>query len=188
MGGIIVDPDGKPVAGVQVSPSIEFKKRPGDVRQFGSGARVTTDAAGKWRFDSVPVSMAEVHVEIDHPSFMPIRRLLERREFGIEPGREPASKIVLDRGLTVTGKVTDEAGKADRRGPGAHQVLERRPRGHDGAGRRLHAGRLRAEARPSRGVRQGPGDGHEGAQHRAGDGTGRLPDEARRHRAHPRAR
>ena len=111
VGGIIVDPDGKPVGGVEVAPSIEFKKRPGDTRQFGSGARATTDATGRWRFDSVPVSMAKVHVEISHPGFMPIRRYLERREFGIEPGRQPSSKIVLDRGLTVTGKVTDEAGK-----------------------------------------------------------------------------
>ena len=111
VGGIVVDPDGKPVAGVEVRPSIEFKKRPGDTRQFGSGARAKTDAAGRWHFDSVPVSMAKVHVEIGHPSFMPIRRYLERREFGIEPGRQPASKIALDRGLTVTGKVTDEAGK-----------------------------------------------------------------------------
>ena len=55
--------------------------------------------------------MAKVHVEIGHPSFMPIRRFLERGEFGIEPGRQPSSKITLDRGLTVTGKVTDEAGK-----------------------------------------------------------------------------
>jgi RNA polymerase sigma factor (sigma-70 family) len=110
-GGIVVDPDGKPVAGAEVSPSIEFKKRPGEVQQLGSGARVMTDAAGQWRFDSVPVSMADVHVSIVHPSLMPLRRQLARREFGIEPGREPAARIVLDRGLTVTGKVTDESGK-----------------------------------------------------------------------------
>ena len=111
VGGVIVDAGGKPAEGVEVHPSIEFKKRPGDVRQFGSGARAKTDAAGKWHFDSVPVSMAAVHVEIDHPSFMPIRRSLNRGEFRIEPGRQPATRIVLDRGLTVTGKVTDEAGK-----------------------------------------------------------------------------
>ena len=36
---------------------------------------------------------------------------IDAQEFGIERGRQPAAKIVLDRGLTVTGKVTDEAGK-----------------------------------------------------------------------------
>ncbi len=111
VGGIVVDPEGKPVAGVQIRPSIEFKKPPGDTRQFGSGARVTTDAAGKWHFDNVPVSMADVHVEIDHPSFQPVRRRLARAEFGIAHGREPSARIVLNRGLTVTGKVADEAGK-----------------------------------------------------------------------------
>lgn len=111
VGGIVVDPDGKPIAGVEVRPSIEFRKPPGDTRQFGSGARARTDAAGKWRFDSVPVSMADVHVEIDHPSFQPLRRRLARAEFGVAPGREPSARIVLQRGLTITGKVTDDAGK-----------------------------------------------------------------------------
>lgn len=111
VGGIVVDPDGKPIAGVEVRPSIEFKKPPNDTRQFGIGARARTDAAGKWRFDSVPVSMTDVHVEIDHPSFQPLRRRLARAEFGVAPGREPSTRIVLPRGLTITGKVTDDAGK-----------------------------------------------------------------------------
>jgi len=111
VGGIIVEANGKPVEGVTFRPNIEFKKRPGDFRQLGIGTRLKTDVAGKWRFDSVPVSMGEVFVEINHPGFMPVRRPLTRGEFGIERGREPSAKIVLDRGLTVTGRVTDEAGK-----------------------------------------------------------------------------
>ena len=111
VGGVIVDADGKPVQGVTIQPSIEFKKRPGATSQLASGASVQTDAAGRWRFDSVPVSMADVFVEVNHPGSMPIRRPLTRGEFGIERGREPTSKIVLERGLTVTGKVIDEAGK-----------------------------------------------------------------------------
>lgn len=111
VGGIVVDPDGKPIAGVEVRPSIEFRKPPGDTRQFGIGARARTDAAGKWRFDSVPVSMADVHVEIDHPSFQPLRQRLARADFGVAPGREPSTRIVLERGLTITGKVTDDAGE-----------------------------------------------------------------------------
>jgi beta-lactamase regulating signal transducer with metallopeptidase domain/protocatechuate 3,4-dioxygenase beta subunit len=111
VGGIVVDADGKPVQGATIQPRIEFKKRPGETQEMAGGGSVKTDAAGKWRFDSVPVSRGEVFVEIDHPSFRPARRPLTRGEFGLEPGRGPAARIALDRGLTVTGKVTDEGGK-----------------------------------------------------------------------------
>ena len=86
VGGIIVDRRGK--AGrrrARSVPASNSRNVPASTRQIGIGTRLTTDAAGKWHFDSVPVSMSEVHVEIDHPSFMPIRRSLARREFGIEP-------------------------------------------------------------------------------------------------------
>ena len=36
VGGIIVDAEGKPVEGVTVGPSIEFKKRPGDFDKWAS--------------------------------------------------------------------------------------------------------------------------------------------------------
>jgi hypothetical protein len=111
VGGVIVDGADKPIAGVAIRPWIEFKKRPGERQQLGSGATTKSDATGKWHFDSVPVSMPEVQVSIDHSAFKPLRRPLARNEFGIEPGREPAARIVLDRGLTVAGNVTDEAGK-----------------------------------------------------------------------------
>jgi hypothetical protein len=111
VGGIFVDPEGKPVPGVTVSPSIEFKKRPGDRHQLGSGARAVSDEAGLWRFDSVPESMGDVHVEIDYPKFSPVRRRLNRAEFGVDRAKEPAARISLDRGLTVTGHVTDEDGR-----------------------------------------------------------------------------
>jgi beta-lactamase regulating signal transducer with metallopeptidase domain/protocatechuate 3,4-dioxygenase beta subunit len=111
VGGIIVDPEGKPVEGVKVEPWIEFKKRPGDHGQMYSGASATTDAAGRWRYDSVPDSLGEVYVAIDHPDFGPVRRNLARAEFGIQGGKEPSAKLALDRGLTVTGHVADDEGK-----------------------------------------------------------------------------
>ena len=111
VGGIIVDDGGKPVADATVRPSVHFKKRPGESRPIGSGGQAKTDAAGRWRFDSVPASLREVFVETNAPGFMPLRRTLTRGEFGVEPSREPVAKIVLDRGLSVTGKVTDELGK-----------------------------------------------------------------------------
>ena len=111
VGGIVVDSEGQPVVGALIRPSIEFKKRPGESREIGPDAQAKTDAAGHWRFDSVPISLREVSVDVNAPGLMPLTRTLTRGEFGVEPGREPAAKIVLERGLTVTGKVTDELGK-----------------------------------------------------------------------------
>jgi RNA polymerase sigma factor (sigma-70 family) len=111
VGGVVVDSAGTPVACAAIRPWIRFKKRPGDASEMYVGSNLKTDAAGKWRFESVPDSLGEVHVEIGHPGFRPLRRPLTRAEFGLERGREPAARILLDRGLTVTGRVTDEAGR-----------------------------------------------------------------------------
>ena len=81
------------------------------IRSSWAPAQIKTDADGKWRFDSVPNSLSEVRVEISHKDFKPIRRALTRSEFGIEKGQGPATTIALDRGLTVTGRVTDESGQ-----------------------------------------------------------------------------
>ena len=111
VGGVVVDSDGKPIEGAAVRPSIEYKKRPGDFSQLGVGKGRTTGADGRWSYPSVPVSMKEVFVEIDHPDYKPTRRPLSRSEFGIEPGGQPAARITLKRGLEITGKITDESGK-----------------------------------------------------------------------------
>ncbi|MAG93829.1 MAG: hypothetical protein CMJ48_08785 [Planctomycetaceae bacterium] len=111
VGGIIVDEEGNPIEGVGIHPSIKYKKRPGDKSQLGVGSVVKTDARGRWRFDNVPVSKSQVWVEIKHAEYMPNRRALTRSEFGIALNQKPAALAVLERGLTVTGKVTDEAGQ-----------------------------------------------------------------------------
>ncbi len=148
VGGIIVDPEGKPIQGVKVGPSIEFKRRPGDDRQIYAGGSATTDAAGRWRYDSVPDSLGEVYVAIDHPNFSPVRRRLARAEFGIEGGKEPSARLTLDRGLTVTGHVVDDEGKPIA---GAlirtkfHNEIREAKTGADGSYRLLGC-----EARPTR--------------------------------------
>jgi hypothetical protein len=111
VGGVIVDDQGTPIEGVRVRPNIKYKKPPGDIADLGIGTTLTTDAEGKWRFDSVPASKDDVFVEIDHPEFMPNRRRLTRSEFGIRPEEQPHQRIVIERGITVTGQVTNEAGE-----------------------------------------------------------------------------
>jgi uncharacterized GH25 family protein len=110
-GGIVNDEQGRPIRGVKISPSIRFKNRPGDLRQVHIGRSVRTDSEGKWHFDSVPASLDDVRVEISHSDFMGEWRTLTRREFGIDRGRSPNASIVLKRGLSVSGRVTDENGK-----------------------------------------------------------------------------
>ena len=172
--------------GVTVSPSMEYKKRPGVHRQFGVGAARKTNAAGHWHFDSVPASMSEVFVEINHPGFRPLRRRSLAAEFGLERGRQSAAKIVLERGLTVTGKVTDEAGKpiagALIRTKFLNDIREART-GQDGvyhlAGCEPRAARIVVSAK-------GRAIDMKELRHPAGYGSGRLHDEARRHRDYPR--
>jgi protocatechuate 3,4-dioxygenase beta subunit len=110
VGGIVLDEDGNPVEGATVSPSIKFKKRPGDFSELYTGEEIKVDEDGKWHFDCVPASMREVHVTINHADFMPTRQMLPRSEFGIEPGAEPTRKIELKRGAMIVGTVKDESG------------------------------------------------------------------------------
>lgn len=70
-----------------------------------------TDAAGRWRFDSVPESLGELGVEINHPQFMPMRATLVRGEYGLASEEQARKPIVLQRGLTLAGRVTDDAGQ-----------------------------------------------------------------------------
>ena len=111
VGGVVVDSDGRPVAGAKIHSSIEFKKRPGDTQQFSMGATPVTDAGGRWHFDSVPASLLEFSVRIDHPEYRPLSRRLSRGGFEIERGAAPTAQIALARGITVTGTITDDSGK-----------------------------------------------------------------------------
>jgi len=109
-GGIVVDSDGKPIEGVSVKPSFNYKKRPGDTTQLGFGAARKTDKNGLWRFDHVPVSNTTLFLEINHPQFMPLRQSLARDGLELLPDQQPTRQIVLERGLSVRGVVTDDSG------------------------------------------------------------------------------
>ena len=110
VGGVIVNADGAPIAGVKVSPMFEYKHRPGDLGQLLFGTDIITDADGRWSFASVPLAMKKVQVDIDHPDYAPDHHELARDAFGIEAGHGPKARITLQRGLTATGTVRDEAG------------------------------------------------------------------------------
>jgi protocatechuate 3,4-dioxygenase beta subunit len=107
VGSRLVDEQGNPVVGATVRPSIKFKKRPGDNRELGIGTRVQTDSEGYWKFESVPATMADVHVTIDHDGFQPLRQSLPRDGFAVEKDEQPVASLTLARGVTLRGTVTD---------------------------------------------------------------------------------
>ena len=111
VGGQVVGPDNQPVAKARIHPSIEYRKRPGDSQQLGIGKTIVTDAEGRWRFDSVPAAMGALHVSIDQPDFSPLRLELPRLEYGLARDAVPSARIALDRGLALSGKITDENAK-----------------------------------------------------------------------------
>jgi beta-lactamase regulating signal transducer with metallopeptidase domain len=110
VGGVVVNDSGQPVEGIEVHPSVNFKKRPGDTDQLGVGTRIVTDSNGKWRFDNVPVSKNDIHVAVSHPDYQPLRRRLSRNAFEVKRDAAPTGHIELKRGMTVSGTVTDETG------------------------------------------------------------------------------
>ena len=110
-GSVVVDEQGKPLAGADVVMYVEFKKRPGDKRHISSGTRLKTDAAGRWRFDHAPTTRSDLYVEVSHPKYSTVRRGLVRALYGITLDKQPTATLVLEPAVTVTGKVTDEQGK-----------------------------------------------------------------------------
>lgn len=107
--GRVVDEAGNPIENARISPSVKFQKRPGDKRQLGVGTRLTTDLAGVWRFEMVPESNTEIHIAINHPDFATGRIKLSRNDYELKPNSAP-KPIVLSKGLSVTGTVTDTDG------------------------------------------------------------------------------
>ncbi|MGB7346754.1 MAG: carboxypeptidase-like regulatory domain-containing protein [Pirellulaceae bacterium] len=110
-GGVVVDENDQPVSGVEVGPSITYRKPPDQTRRLGIGTRIFTDEQGRWQFDNVPDSQADVFVEVSHKDYRPHRLRLSRDKFALKTGDQPTAKIVLPAGLTISGTITDADGK-----------------------------------------------------------------------------
>ncbi|MGB7344054.1 MAG: carboxypeptidase-like regulatory domain-containing protein [Pirellulaceae bacterium] len=100
IGGTVVDPDGKPVAGANVYMSKRIDETAKTNFHFNIMDIVTTDD-GRWEFDGAPKSTKPLAVAISHPGFP---------DAHLNVQRTPNAKYVLHRGLSVTGTITDPDG------------------------------------------------------------------------------
>ena len=111
VGGVICDRRGRPVGGAVVAPFIELKKPPEDTSQMMTGDRIVTGDDGIWRFDRVPRGLDSMEVEISHPTLASFIGGLPRARYGLRRDQVPTEPVVLADGVTIRGRVTDDAGE-----------------------------------------------------------------------------
>jgi beta-lactamase regulating signal transducer with metallopeptidase domain len=110
VGGVIVNEDGQPISGVKVHPWIKYTNSEVGSDSMHIGHTLTTDAEGRWVFHSVPAVMSELGLKLTHPEYVPTDRKVSTETYRVARDSIPDKPIVLPRGLTVTGKVTDRTG------------------------------------------------------------------------------
>jgi beta-lactamase regulating signal transducer with metallopeptidase domain len=104
IGGIVQDESGQPIEGAAVKvhgPPTESEGR-NSVFALGSSQ---TDAQGRWRLDVAPNDLSELWANVEHPHHM---------ANGTRVSHDFNSVTVLKKGLTVTGRVVDGAGRPVR--------------------------------------------------------------------------
>ncbi len=109
VGGIVRDEDGNPIQGVNISPSIVLKRRPGVTSEIHSGTDFKTNADGSWKYESVPDSKNELTLEFAHPDFQPMWHTVPRDGYELKP-TSPLGIVTLKKGISVRGTITDDAG------------------------------------------------------------------------------
>ena len=104
IGGIVKDESGQPIEGATVDvhgPPTESEGR-NSVFALGSSQ---TDAQGRWRLDVAPKDLSELWANVEDRHHMP---------GGTRVSHDLNSVTILKKGLTVTGRVVDAAGRPVR--------------------------------------------------------------------------
>ncbi len=99
IGGSVRDEAGRPIAGAKVSVSAPVAEKENFMHWLGFPK---TDAEGRWRLDEAPGVLAGVSVRVEHPDYRPA---------WAEASRDLAVVAVLNKGLSVKGRVLDLEGR-----------------------------------------------------------------------------
>lgn len=110
VGGVVQDPLGLPVEGATVRLNFgeDQSETPGEPHVFGS-VKMTTDDQGRWRSSGIPDLIGDIRFSVEHPEFADAQFQMPR-ELTLKDLRAERAVMVLNKGVTVVGRVTDAGG------------------------------------------------------------------------------
>ena len=114
IGGIVQDEEGNPIEdvlieGIMISNGSTQLPGGGKLQPYFYGELARTDADGKWEVKSAPEHEIELQLKFSHPEYV------SDRGYGFRGGRWADLRslkkvVVMERGIILTGTVTDETG------------------------------------------------------------------------------
>lgn len=131
LSGFVVDVDGKPIAKARVQVEVEVNERSEGVNPqpiisswlaYGGNATIT-GADGRWEITNAPAQREnhdyEFRLQVTHPEFAGDTRwgeLQDAQGITTEQLRAGTAKLVLDRGVSISGTITGPDGKPVTKG------------------------------------------------------------------------
>ena len=115
VGGHVTDDTGKPLSGAKINFTFPW----GEERQrfrndnFHCRAEATTDENGLWKIDIIPAECLSTRfgLTVEHSDFQKMQVPAILATLQPNDAGKFASTVSMKRGITVTGKIVDEAGK-----------------------------------------------------------------------------
>lgn len=112
VGGSIVNQEGKPIEGAKVSLSVSGPKVEGQrAEQSIYGLTVKTDAKGNWSTATIPEKLVGISLRVEHDDFVSDSSIQPVAQSDFPKLRDKTFSRVMQRGITITGVVTDADGK-----------------------------------------------------------------------------
>ncbi len=109
VGGVVRDGDGAPVGGATVESYISEQQQ-FDQPHVNVSVVQTTDAQGRWRSAHVPAGVSRLWFNVHHPDFADGGFAMPG-DLKLDDLRAEQAVMVLNKGITITGRVIDAAHK-----------------------------------------------------------------------------
>lgn len=117
IGGFVKNEEGQPIVGARIGVMTGFGPEPQTMADMwlasGDDARIT-DAKGRWTLSNVPEGDLELRVSVTHSDYVSDLKwggLQDKQNVKSTSLRDQTATIVMQRGTSLTGQVTDAQGK-----------------------------------------------------------------------------